>query len=247
MNQIINSLQHPLVKHLVRLRKKRLYRYEKRTFVVEGIKIIKDLQVPIKNLLIEESKTFTGDLKAEEIIYVSSAVMKKISGTVSPEGIIAEVTMPAQASFKSSDNIVIIDNINDPGNLGTIIRTALALSWNGIFILENTVDPYNEKTLRSAKGAQIKIPMAFGSWQDLLQIIKKNNWNCFVANLSGISLNEATMQPGTALILSNESQGPSEQALAAAKSITIPISHNMESLNVAIAGGIIMYNLKNNC
>lgn len=235
MAKKIENLQHPLVKHLVNLRQDRAYRYEQQRVFVEGKNMIKELK-GVKRLFSTED--FPVD--AEEKITVSAAVMQKISGVKTPEGLVAELEMPKNSSLLEKRFLLAIDGISDPGNLGTLLRTALALGWEGAYILEGSCDPYNEKALRAAKGATFRLPLCQGTWETLLQCPLPR----YVADLKGESLYDYKAEEGAVLVLSRESAGASEKALNLCRRITIPMSGEMESLNAGVAGGILMYAMR---
>ena len=245
MKQVITSLQHNLIKHLIKIRNKRCYRYQQKSFLVEGIKPLKEIceTTAPKTLIVDENISIPTEIRSENVVLVNSKVMKKLSSVEAPEGIVAEFSMPPHPVFCSGDNILVLDKINDPGNLGTLLRTALAFGWNGVFITENTVDPYNEKVLRAGRGAHFRLPIAIGTIEDLKVLIIEKKWTCLVADTSGDPANTILQKSGLALILSSESLGPS-QLLDSYQRITIPMKGDMESLNVAVAGAILMYELK---
>lgn len=244
MNEkIINSLQNPLVKHLVKLRQESDYRNEQSLLVIEGLKPILEVLPWIKKIFYSDIK-FLPQIQAPEIYKVSDAVMKKISGMTSPEGILAEVEMPKYHSLKGKNDILAFDGINDPGNLGTLMRTALALGWEGIFLLPNCCDPYNEKVIRAARGAQFRLSLYKGTIADLKRLILENNLSPYVADLEGMKPEEISKQKRTLLVLGNEAQGASQEIISLCSKVTIPMPGDMESLNVAVAGGILMYVLR---
>lgn len=239
----ITSLQNPLIKHLMHLRQNHDYRETHGTVVISGFKLVKEvsLHVPVKTLFVCDETLIPKEIKAESIFIVSENVMQKASGLKNPNGILAEVEMPKHKSLNGLKKIVALDKISDPGNLGTILRTALALHWDGAFILEDSCDPYNDKALSAAKGATFRLPIASGSWKDLEKLIKENGLAAFAADLEGIPLNEIKHLDKMVLVLSHEAEGVSEEAAKRCDKVTIPISSDMESLNVAVAGGILMY------
>lgn len=241
----ITSLQHPLVKHFVRLKQNRDYREEHHSVVIEGNKIIHEVckTHPTKAILACDSTLFPKGLSADQMIIVNEQIMKKISGVQSPEGLIAEVSLPTPSSLKGMKRILACDGINDPGNLGAILRTGLALGWDGAFILNNSCDPFNDKALRAAKGATFRLPLAHGSWDQLKEIVKANKLQPLVADMEGQSIDSLPAPKGVLLVLSNEAHGLSDEAKPFQK-IKIPMPGEMESLNVAIAGAILMYLLK---
>lgn len=248
MAKIITSLQHPLVKHLVKLRDNRNYRLEQKSAMIEGKTVIEEVckHHRAKKLLVNEPESIPQDTFADEIIVVNDAILKKISGTQSFPSTdwIAEVELPQYHSLHNLQWIVAFDGISDPGNLGTLLRTALALGWQGAYLLENSCDPFNDKALRSAKGATFRLPMASGNWENLKKIVKSNNLHPLIADIEGKSLSTVAHQRGILLVLGSEAHGPSPESLQMGEKVCIPMPGNMESLNVSVAGGILMYVLK---
>lgn len=241
----ITSLQHPLVKHLVKLRQNSNYRHDQQGVVIEGIKLVSEInqKLKAKTILTCDPKLLQADFQAHKIYLTSEDVMKKISGMMHPEGILAEFPMPLNSSLEGMKSILILDCINDPGNLGTLLRTALALGWEGAFIVGEGCDPYNEKTLRASRGACFSLPLQFGSWPELKALCTRNTLTPLLADLSGASPS-AIKDRNLMLVLSNEARGPSAEAIDFCQRVTIPLSGKMESLNVAVAGAILMYVLQ---
>lgn len=242
----ISSLQHPLVKHLVKLRQNHDYRDDHHAILIEGIKMIAEAAAAkqsFKTILTTSLDLVPKGIKADEIILAEEAVIQKISGLKSSEGILAEVEMPKPVNLMNKKYIVALDGINDPGNLGTIIRTALALGWEGVFLLDESCDPFNEKALRASRGAVFKLPMMHGNWKDLQQVIKENKLPAFAADIDGVPFNKTKNEQGCLLVLGNEAHGPSEETRSVCQAVTIPMSGKMESLNVSVAAGILLYAL----
>lgn len=246
MKRELTSLQHPIVKHLMRLNQSRDYRRECQSVVIEGRKMVQELgqKQIFKSLLVQDSALIPSSVQADEVLLVNEAIIKKITGMKASEGIIAEAALPNPATLDKMRFIIACDGISDPGNLGTLLRTALGLGWEGAFILENSCDPFNDKALRAAKGATFNLPLAFGSWDDLSKVAARNHLQPFVADLQGKTMDEIGSQKGVLLVLSNEARGPSQEALEHCQPITIPLSPHVESLNVAAAGAILMYLLR---
>ncbi len=241
----ITSAQHLLVKHLVKVREERSYRHQNKSVVVVGNKLVEEMceRFPasaIKCLLVIEGYA-PPNIACEEIIEVPEAIMKKIAGVVAPEPLLAEVAMPAPADLSGKKFILVMDGIADPGNMGTLLRTALALGWQGAWIMNNCVDPYNDKVLRAARGATFRLPFRMGEWEDLIEFTAKNKLQLLAADLEGASPAAIGAGGPKALVLSNEAQGLSVEARAYCKQVTVPMKGDVESLNVAIAGGILMY------
>lgn len=242
----ITSLQHPLVKHLVKLRQNSDYRYDHHALVIEGTKMIAEAGTShaFKTIIASAPELIPKGVKAQETILATPDIVQKISGLQSTEGILAEVAMPQQASLKGKKYIIALDQVNDPGNLGTILRTALALGWEGAFFLDEGCDPYNDKALRASRGAVFKLPMARGSWQDLQKIVTENKLGAFVADIHGTPFDKVNGSKGILLVLGNEAHGPSKETKSSCTAITIPMPGKMESLNVSVAAGILLYTLR---
>ena len=242
----ISSLQHPLVKHLVKLRESRDYRYKTHRVVISGVKLVKELSsgFRIRILLIEEGFSPPFSINADEVFYVNAQIMKKVTGLENPEPIAAEIDMPQAQDLSSIDLLLILDGISDPGNLGTLLRTALALGWGGVFLTMGSTDPFNEKAIRAAKGATFKIPLKSGSWEELKVILLRKKFTLFAADAKGKDLAEYKCSMPIALALGNEAHGITTELKKSAQIICIPMSGPMESLNVASAGAILMYELK---
>jgi TrmH family RNA methyltransferase len=245
--QKILSLQHPIVKHLVNLREDRDYRYKTNSVVVSGLKLIEELSSHqhFQKLFVEEGFLPSFPYRTDELFEVSPQILKKVTGLKNPEPIAAEITMPSTQDLTSANFLLILDGISDPGNLGTLLRTALALGWEGAFITCGSTDPFNEKAIRSAKGATFKLPLRSGTWEELKNLLQKKQFTLFAADAKGQDIKDCkTSGLPIALALGNEAHGISSELKKNAKMLAIPMHGPMESLNVASAGAILMYELK---
>lgn len=239
------SLQHPFVKYLVSIRSDKAFRHKEKKVLLSGIKMVKEFvssQSPIETLIIQEGATFS--FPAKETVFVTYEILKKITGTVHPEPIAALVHLPSFQDLSSVSHLLVLDGISDPGNLGTLLRTALALGWSGAYLLENTCDPFNDKALRAAKGATFRLPLAQGNWAAFVEMIQKNSFQVLVADIDGKDIRQITCPLPVALLMSRESLGVRSAAKASFLKVTIPIEKQMESLNVAVAGAILLYELR---
>lgn len=238
----IFSAQHPLIKYWTSLRSDAHFRKSEGRVLLEGKNCIQDIckTTKPKCLIVCNEADIPECASADEVFVVTEALMKKISGVQHPEGIIAELAMPKNSPFTHVKKIVVADCIQDPGNLGTLIRSSLAFGWDGIFILPGTSDPFNDKALRAAKGATFHLPIYSGSWLDLQDVLTKNSLNVVVADVSGDNPLAFT---GTrmALVLGNEAQGAKVPDTMAYQKVSLPMRGAMESLNVAVAGSILLY------
>ncbi|MBS0615292.1 MAG: RNA methyltransferase [Verrucomicrobia bacterium] len=228
----ITSLQHPLVKRLVKIRLDKEARQQEKSVLVVGLKMVEELS-PVKTLIIDRPYP---QLSGRQVFEATPEILKKITGLSSPEGVAAEVDLPSDADLSSAHYLLVLDGVSDPGNVGTLLRTALALGWEGVFLTPGSADPFNEKALRAAKGATFRLPLCHGTVEELKAMWKGK---FYVADLQGSAPAAAT--PPLALILGSEAHGPSQELKKIATSVSIPMPGSMESLNVAIAGGILMY------
>jgi RNA methyltransferase, TrmH family len=243
----ITSLQHPLVKHLVKLRTDVSYRNEHQSLILTGLKPIQEFPSGIAKLL------YTADYRhvAEEINgvaerwLVAETIIHKIAGMLSPEGILAEVQMPPFVPLMHN-KVVALDGISDPGNLGTLLRTALAFGWEAVYFLPGSCDPYNEKALRAARGAHFKLALAKGTAENLQQWVETHSCQALVAELKGLAPETVPAAYCRLLVLGNEAHGSSASIKQFCSSVSLPMPGAMESLNVAVAGGILLYLLRSN-
>lgn len=243
MTRLLTSLQNPVVKHLVRLRKESSYREEHDTLVMEGLKPIQEMSSHIVNLFYTDSYAHLIKNLPGEHWEVTDPILQKISGMTQPEGVVAEVRRPSFLPLNNEHYVLALDGINDPGNLGTLLRTALALGWEAAFFLPGCCDPFNEKALRAARGAQFKLKMSVGTAEELSQWAKDHQVDAFAADISGQHFDKIPHRQKRLLILGNEAHGIDTEVKKFSSPITIPMAGNMESLNVAIAGGILLYSL----
>lgn len=243
MQQKLTSLTHPLVKHWVALRKSKEARNECKTALLCGINLIRDLASShaFKTVIVEEGYEPPFALRYERHYVCTAEMLKKITGLAEPQPLAAEIDLPSEKDLKDTHFLLVLDGIADPGNLGTLLRTALALRWEGVFLTPESCDPFNEKALRAAKGATFKIPIQRGSWHVLEALLGTRL--LLAADVAGQPLGTVRAQPPLALALGNEAKGLSPQILSKAKRVAIPMHTGMESLNVACAGAILMYEL----
>ena len=175
---------------------------------------------------------------------VNEEVMKKISFTMNPEGILAKCPKKNPKPI-SSNKILILDGVSDPGNVGTLIRTALSFGYFDIALSRGSVDPYNPKCVQASQGAIFKTNIIKGIDSSFLKELKKQGYKVIGTSLkSSISLSSINKEEKIAIILGNEARGISEAfEKDAVTNVKIEMD-NIDSLNVAIAGGIIMYELR---
>lgn len=231
----ILSLQHPLVKHWVNLRKDRAYREQENRLLIMGEREVSEQPVTV---LIS---TEPSNISAQEHYLVSEEVLKKITGLGTPSGLAAEVLMPPPQDLRAKKRLLILDRLADPGNLGTLLRSALAFGWEGVVITPHTVDPFNDKALRAGKGAIFRLPYTYMEEKELIEWSQKGR--LYVADTEGTPLDEVKPQEPFGLVLSSEAAGPAPWTEAVGTKITIPMKKGVESLNVAASGAILLYKL----
>jgi RNA methyltransferase, TrmH family len=231
----ITSLRHPLVKEFVELRKEKSTRLETKSVLLIGEKMVREvsLKTDLKTLI--TTKT-SPDIKAQKKILVTPEILKKITNLPSPDGFAAIVSLPSPQSLEKASRLLILDGISDPGNLGTLLRSALALDWDGVLLMPGSVDPFNDKALRASKGALFSLPFSF-------EAPELDHFHLYLADLEGSPLSNTQFELPFALILNNEAKGPKPWAEKMAQKITIPMQNGVESLNVATSGSIFLYTM----
>lgn len=242
----IQSLQHPLVKHLTKLRSSRQYRHETGHLMVVGKALTLELTAlgSVVCIVTLEGEPIPEQLKSHELVSVTAPLFKKIAGMPTDETLIAELRMPAPRDLREAKFLLALDRIQDPGNLGSLMRTSAALGWEGVIFLEGCVDPFNEKVIRASRGALFSLPYSFSSAEDFAVLLKTRQYRAVVGHLGGIPLDELSTSPPILLVLGNEAQGPSQAVRDLCIAVEIPMSPPIESLNVAAAGAILMHALK---
>ncbi len=185
-----------------------------------------------------------------EIGDVSDAELASAADTEQPQGVlvVAEVPVwPAEELLNRSEiaRWLIVDAVQDPGNLGTIVRTAAALSTDAVILMPGTVDPWNGKVVRSAMGALFRLPTLALSVEALDQLLRDSATPLWVADAAGTPVGTAPPPPRLALAVGNEGAGVSAGVHSLAeRSVALPIASDVESLNVAVATGILLYILR---
>ena len=240
---VITSLDNEKVKYYCKLQKKK-YRDINNEFVVEGEHLVLEAFKTgvLKEVLLEEGEVLPIDV---EQIEVTKEVLKKISTLSSPPKMIGLCEKKIETTI--GKRILVVDEIQDPGNLGTIIRSAVAFNIDTIVIGDNTVDVYSPKVIRSTQGMLFHVPIVFYSIDKLIPILKKLKIPVLATNVKyGEEVKNLTRdeKQAFALIVGNEGNGVNPKYLELSdKFIYIPMNDVVESLNVAIATSIILYEM----
>lgn len=253
-NNIVNitSTSNETIKYFISLNDKKTRMNAKR-FIVEGYHLVNEASKT--NLLEAIISTDEKELKKINNVkryLVNDAIINKIATTKNPQNILGIVKMldhnitnllPIIKGNKTK--LIMLDDVNDPGNLGTIIRTAAGLGYDGIIMSPNTVDLYNEKVIRSTQGVMFKIPIIKANLQEVIKMLKKEKVFCIGTALTNAKdVKHITKKDKFAICLGNEAKGISKEVLDNMdENVRIAMNNDVESLNVSIAAGIIMYEM----
>jgi TrmH family RNA methyltransferase len=248
---MISSPSNPLIKHIRAVQGKRRKRERELTFVIEGVRLFEEAaraNVAPRVIL------HTADLDARsraaldtlaalggEVHPVTSAVMTAASDTETPSGLLAVIPHPSPSLPAPITFTIVCDHLSDPGNLGTILRTADAAGVEAVFLAPGTVDAYNPKVVRAAMGAHFHLPIVEATWDELRT--RLGGVTAWVADSAGGErYDRVDWRAACALIIGSEATGPSADALALATQRThIPMLGRAESLNAAVAAGVLMF------
>lgn len=248
MDRYIDSNQNKIIKEINSLKSKK-DRDKKGLFLLEGERLISEIsnEWNIKYTVTAESYKGKKDIVTENYV-ISDSLFEKISDTVNPQGILAVCAVKEYnlEDLNLSENplIIILENVMDPGNMGTIIRTADAAGADGIVLTKGCVDIYNPKVIRATMGSIFHLPIYRNA--DGIEFVKKLNKNNIItigAHLKGnIAPYSVNMKKGIGIIIGNEANGLSNNiSNEAAALVRIPMPGKAESMNAGIAAGILIY------
>lgn len=227
-------------------------RREANAFVVEGVRLIEEAinsNWGFQFALYDESLNERGRSQVEslrslgiEVEEVSMHVMKSLSETETPQGILAVISNSQPPIPDSLNFILISDQIRDPGNLGTLLRTAVATGVQTVLLPPETTDAFSPKAVRSGMGAHFRLPIQPMLWEEIEHTTKSANLQVYLADMDGKSCWETDLTLPLALIIGSEAEGASEEARKlATQKISIPMSGSVESLNAGVAGSVLMF------
>ncbi|WP_018659382.1 TrmH family RNA methyltransferase [Allofustis seminis] len=248
----IVSLKNQQVKRWRKLRSRK-GRETYRTYIVEGFHLVEEAL----NTTTVEICCIMGSEKALALLgkvdhlcpiyHLTAEIVAELSETQTSQEIFAEVRMPQlEENLKLKGPYLLLDAVQDPGNVGTLIRTAAACGFEGVVLGKGTADAYNSKTLRSAQGSHFHIHLVSGDLKQLIQKMQHENISIYGTALhqKAIEYKDVSPQEVFGLVVGNEGAGVSNDILQAVDaSLYIPIRGGAESLNVSIAAAILMYHL----
>ncbi len=230
---IITSVNNPLIKETTKLHQKK-YRDELGLFLIEGYHLYEEAK---KYANVKTIFTTDQTIIGEQVVYVSSIVLQKLAKTQTPQPILC--VCEKLRNHTITNRVLILEQVQDPGNLGTLLRSALAFGFDTV-VLDNTCDLYNEKVIRSTQGNFFSLHILE---QNTLDFMMMNPDFYYIGTaMEGKPLKDINETPKIALILGNEGNGISNEVLRLTN-INITIETNIESLNVAVAGGILMHHI----
>jgi TrmH family RNA methyltransferase len=242
---MITSPQNEKVKLARALQERAKTRRKEGKIVLEGARLVRDaMQQGLRPEFIfstpDSDSAFLAAYGIESLL-VSDDIMREISDTQQPQGILGVFPLPAPTLPPDAARVVILDSIRDPGNLGTILRTSAAAGAQAVLLSPTCVDPYNPKALRGGMGAHFRVPVIDSDWEHIAAYCY--NKHMYVADSEGdLPYNTADWSSPWALIIGGEADGAGREALALAQHrVYIPMAAATESLNAAIAAGVILF------
>ena len=248
----IISRDNKLYRDCLKLSQKK-YRDEFGAMLVEGENLVSEAAASGKAMLIlyDEKVKLPEEYRNIPSVAVKTSLFTKLTDTKNDQGIVCVVERPKKekkhffgVAGSAGANILILDRLQDPGNAGTLVRTAEAAGYAGIITVKGTVDLFSPKVVRAAAGSILRVPVYEAEDADEVREITTMMRKRLVATVpqGGIMLNEANLSEDVCLIVGNEGNGISQQLLAAADlKVMIPMKGEVESLNAAVAAAVIMY------
>lgn len=252
--QVITSKDNEIIKNIKKLKEKK-YRDEEKKYIVEGIKMVREAIIEnakIDKIVVCEDCVNDGTIEKELLyeiakyncIYVSEKVFSSITDVSNPQGILAIIEKNEEEKILYDEDIILVlDGIQDPGNLGTILRTLDSVNLKQIVLSENTADPYNPKVVRSTMGAIYRVNIIRS--KNIIETLKEMKKNKYQIATTSLDTNKSIYDVDFSkkvIVIGNEANGVSKevQDLSDVK-MKIPMLGKTESLNAAVATGIILY------
>ena len=247
---MITSAQNSKIKLVRALLGRAKERREMSAFVAEGVRLIEEAEIRdwkfrfalYDGSLNERGRSLVERLSSHgvEVEEVSETLLKSLSDTETPQGLLAVLEISSQPISNLLDFVLILDQIRDPGNLGTLLRSAAAAGVQVVLLPPETTDAFAPKVVRAGMGAHFRLSIHSMSWEEIHQQTKE--LQVYLADMDGQSCWETDLRQPLALIIGGEAEGASEEARKlATQKISIPMSGNVESLNAGVAGSVLMF------
>lgn len=251
---MITSTSNSQIKNIIKLQKSSKARREQQLFVVEGIRMFKEIPKDLFRKAYSTENFFDKNRElfdSLEYELVEEKILKEASDTLAPQGIIGVVKQPvytfdevcSNGDNKQSPCLMVLENLRDPGNVGTIVRTSEGAGMTGIILNRESVDIFNPKVIRSTMGSIFRVPFVYmDDLNSVLKVLHDMGITTYAGHLDGQDFYEEDFTKGTAFLIGNEGNGLSESISDLANTkIKIPMCGQVESLNAAIAATILMY------
>jgi len=257
---MITSSQNPKLKLVRALGGRSKERREESAFLAEGVRLVEEALAadwPIRFVLYssglnERAQALVDRLQAEDVETdeVAGDLLQAVSDTEASQGIIAVLSLTNLPIPETPDFILIPDQIRDPGNLGTLIRTAAAAGVQAILLPPETTDAFAPKVVRAGMGAHFRIPIHVMTWDEIEQVCKRHpkpvdgpkSLQVFLADMAGESCWQTDFRKPLALIVGGEAEGASDPAREMTNlTVSIPMPGKVESLNAGVAGAVLMF------
>lgn len=251
--RVIRSVQNENVKYYEKLKDK-TFRKKEQKFILEGRHLVEEaLKTNLVEVVMSTDEEYLKTLdESIETFLVNDAIIEKLSGTKNPQNILAiakmfnnDLKILRSIVKERKSALVMFDEINDPGNLGTLIRTSAALGYDGVILSKNSCDIYNDKTVRASQGSIFKTKIVYAELKEAIRYLKEKGYQMIGTSLQKAdNLQDAIIGKKFVLCLGNEARGISEDVLSLMdRNVKINMRNDVESLNVMVAGSIIMYEL----
>ncbi|CAG0954329.1 23S rRNA (uridine(2479)-2'-O)-methyltransferase [Anaerolineales bacterium] len=249
---MISSPHNPKLKLIRALQGRARERREAGAFVVDGVRLVEDAvnsNWKLRFALFDETLSERGRAQVESLRSrgvdaeeVSASLMKSLSETETPQGILAVLELTNLSIPNLPTFVLIPDQIRDPGNLGTLLRTAAAAGVQVVLLPPETTDAFAPKVVRAGMGAHFRLPIRSLDWEEVEQVVRSAGLQVFLADMDGQSCWETDLRQPVALVIGGEADGASESARKLAnEKITIPMKGDVESLNAGVAGSVLMF------
>jgi RNA methyltransferase, TrmH family len=235
----LSSAENPLLKHVRKLFRDRAYRLKAGEFMIEGYRAF-DSAASVKTVLLRgEARPPEEDLAGARILRIEERLFDKLAEDGPGQGVFGICALPPAGKLAKTGRYVCLDGLQDPGNVGTLIRVAAAFALDGLLFGRGSADPFSPKVVRSSAGAVFKVPLIpLGALEEL------RGYELIAADMAGVPLPEFKPPASFILVVGNEGSGVTPEFLAVCGSrLSVPMPGKVESLNAAIAAGIILYEL----
>jgi len=250
---VITSTQNPKVKYIRALQSQGRFRRQENAFIAEGIRLVEEAlkaEWDARLILYSDGINERGQAlvsaysdRGAQVLQGSNQVMRAASDTQTPQGLLAVLPIQELQVSATMDFVFVPDAVNDPGNMGTMLRTAFAAGVGAIFIPPATVDVYAPKVVRAGMGAHFHLPIRILTWQEIADRLRNSSFKIYLADASaGRRYTRAEFQQPCAIIIGGEAEGAGEVARNLAdEHLHIPMLGDAESLNAAVAAGVLLF------